>query len=99
MKKNIELLINILEKSKISTLEVSSFWGFRKIKLSKNLISKNEETLNVKNKTLDNSIGKQICKTLHWRTNNKTLKVTHGGSNSTNHSTTNNVFKSFNAFS
>ena len=64
MKKNIELLINILEKSKISTLEVSSFWGFRKIKLSKNLISKNEETLDVKNQTLDNSIGKQMAESV-----------------------------------
>ena len=64
MKKNIELLINILEKSKISTLEVSSFWGFRKIKLSKNLISKNEEILNVKNQTLDNSIGKQMAESV-----------------------------------
>ena len=34
-KKNIELLIDILEKSKIKSLEVSSFWGFKKIKLSK----------------------------------------------------------------
>ena len=34
-KKNIELLIDILENSKIDSLEVSSFWGFKKIKLSK----------------------------------------------------------------
>ena len=38
-KKNIELLIEILEKSKINTLEISSFWGFKKIKLSKDLFS------------------------------------------------------------
>ena len=34
-KKNIELLIDILENSKINSLEVSSFWGFKKIKLSR----------------------------------------------------------------
>ncbi len=45
LKKNIELLINILEKSKINTLEVSSFWGFKKIKLSKNLYSAKNHSL------------------------------------------------------
>ena len=38
-KKNIELLISILEKSKIKSLEISSFWGFKKIKLSKEISS------------------------------------------------------------
>ena len=33
MKNRIKLLIEILEKSNINKLEVSSFWGFRKIKL------------------------------------------------------------------
>ena len=36
LKSRIKLLINILEKSEISNLEISSFWGFRKIRLSKN---------------------------------------------------------------
>ena len=61
MKKNIELLINILEKSKISTLEVSSFWGFRKIKLSKNLLSDNERVVSAKYQTSDNSANSQIA--------------------------------------
>ena len=34
-RRQIEDLIQILEESNISSLEVSSFWGFRKIKLSK----------------------------------------------------------------
>ena len=38
-KKQIKELINILEDSKINSLELSSFWGFRKIKLSKGDIS------------------------------------------------------------
>jgi len=46
-KKNIELLINILEKSKINTLEVSSFWGFKKIKLSKDLFSAKNYSQNI----------------------------------------------------
>ena len=33
LKNRVQLLIDILEKSKITKLEVSSFWGFRKIKL------------------------------------------------------------------
>tara|TARA_B100000959_G_scaffold265214_1_gene306504 strand:- start:76 stop:579 length:504 start_codon:yes stop_codon:yes gene_type:complete len=33
LKNRVKLLIDILEKSKITKLEVSSFWGFRKIKL------------------------------------------------------------------
>ncbi len=33
IKNRIKLLIEILEKSNINKLEVSSFWGFRKIKL------------------------------------------------------------------
>ena len=36
LKSRIKLLINILEKSEINNLEISSFWGFRKIRLSKN---------------------------------------------------------------
>ena len=38
MKKNykLESLIQILENSKINSLEVSTFWGYKKIKLSKN---------------------------------------------------------------
>jgi len=41
-KKQLEDLIEILEKSNIDSLEISSFWGFRKIRLSKG--SKNVET-------------------------------------------------------
>ncbi|MAV64041.1 MAG: acetyl-CoA carboxylase, biotin carboxyl carrier protein [Candidatus Marinimicrobia bacterium] len=35
IKNKIKSLINILESSKINSLEVSSFWGFNKIKLTK----------------------------------------------------------------
>ena len=35
----LESLIRILEKSDINSLEVSSFWGFRKIRLSKGKVS------------------------------------------------------------
>ena len=34
-KKNLENLIEILENSNINSLEVSSFWGFKKVRLSK----------------------------------------------------------------
>ena len=34
-KKNLEDLIEILENSNINSLEVSSFWGFKKVRLSK----------------------------------------------------------------
>ena len=34
-KKNLENLIEILENSKINSLEISSFWGFKKVRLSK----------------------------------------------------------------
>ena len=34
-KKQLEDLIQILEESNINSLEISSFWGFRKIRLSK----------------------------------------------------------------
>ena len=48
-KKNIKLLIDILEKSKIRTLEVSSFWGFKKIKLSKDLFHSETLKHNIEN--------------------------------------------------
>ena len=38
-KERIKTLINILEDSNINSMEVSSFWGFIKIKLSKELTS------------------------------------------------------------
>ena len=51
-KKNIELLINILEKSKINTLEVSSFWGFKKIRLSKELFSERAQKHSIENQDM-----------------------------------------------
>ena len=44
-KKNLENLIEILENSKINSLEISSFWGFKKVRLSKGGFS-GPETLN-----------------------------------------------------
>ncbi len=37
-KDRVKSLIDILEKSKVNDLEVSSFWGFRKIKLSQSSV-------------------------------------------------------------
>ena len=61
LRKNIELLIKILEQSKINDLEVSSFWGFRKIKLSKNklktstsMLSSNENESDLANTVFKN---------------------------------------------
>ena len=48
-KKDIKELIDILESSKIGSLELSSFWGFRKIKLSKGdiLVANQEKSASV----------------------------------------------------
>lgn len=60
MKKNykLESLIEILENSKINSLEVSTFWGYKKIKLSKNsnqeslsIASQSENRINIDNTT------------------------------------------------
>ena len=60
MKKNykLESLIEILENSKINSLEVSTFWGYKKIKLSKNsnkeslsIASQSENRMNIDNTT------------------------------------------------
>ncbi len=47
-KKNLENLIEILENSNINSIEVSSFWGFKKVRLSKGGFS-GPENLNSSN--------------------------------------------------
>ena len=61
-KYKLESLIEILENSKINSLEVSTFWGYKKIKLSKN---SNLESLSVASQSenrmkSDNTIPKEI---------------------------------------
>ena len=56
VKDRIQLLIEILESSKINTLEVSSFWGFRKIKLSK----KEEKIITPDTKASSNSVSDNL---------------------------------------
>lgn len=61
-KYKLESLIEILENSKINSLEVSTFWGYKKIKLSKN---SNVESLSVASQSenrinSDNTIPKEI---------------------------------------
>tara|TARA_Y100001960_G_C14404481_1_gene695093 strand:+ start:121 stop:642 length:522 start_codon:yes stop_codon:yes gene_type:complete len=46
-KKRIKTLINILEESNINSMEVSSFWGFIKVKLSKGNLSKSNENIDL----------------------------------------------------
>ena len=53
LQNTIKLLIKILEKSNINNLEVSSFWGLRKIKLSKNT-KNSDNTLNSDSISLNN---------------------------------------------
>ena len=57
-KYKLESLIEILENSKINSLEVSTFWGYKKIKLSKNsnqeslsIASQSENRINIDNTT------------------------------------------------
>ena len=66
-KKDIKELIDILESSKIESLELSSFWGFRKIKLSKgNILATGQEKSNSvieSDISYSNFIGKEISET------------------------------------
>ena len=57
-KDKIKKLISILEDSKINSLEVSSFWGFLKIKLSKGLPSQTVQSSN--DSTLPNAATSTI---------------------------------------
>ena len=57
-KKQIKELMDILESSKINSLELSSFWGFRKIKLSKgDFLISNQERLDTERQHNPSSIN------------------------------------------
>ena len=68
LKKKIEKLITLIENTEIEEIEVSSFWGAQKIKLSKNKHNKNTVDLKTDNsmyevkKDFDTAISKPYKK-------------------------------------
>ena len=57
-KKRIKILIDVLEKSKINSMEVSSFWGFLKIKLTKDSII-SEKNIKTKPQLVESDIKEE----------------------------------------
>ena len=53
LKNKIKTLINLIENTEIDEIEVSSFWGAQKIKLSKNKSSQIKDKVLIPNRFLD----------------------------------------------
>ena len=60
LKKKIEKLIDLIENTEIEEIEISSFWGAQKIRLSKSKSSQNTSPSNISNEKQNNLINLEI---------------------------------------